>query len=32
MAYDSESLKKLENPPSLSDGLGREMEKVCIIV
>jgi hypothetical protein len=28
MAYDAESLQKLENPPSLADGLSRELEKV----
>lgn len=28
MAYDAESLAKLENPPSLADGISQELEKV----
>jgi len=28
MAYDQASLAKLESPPSLADGISKEMEKV----
>lgn len=29
MSYDEASLAKLENPPSLADGISMELEKVC---
>jgi len=28
MAYDAASMAKLENPPSLADGISQELEKV----
>jgi hypothetical protein len=32
MAYDQASITKLENPPSLADGISHELEKVFLLI